>query len=137
MSELDDFWIQIMQFVARHGDAEEFPTDANGQHPVVVALGDEPIVLLQQRIAAVGGNATIFVRDTIEGEVVVHVASAIDSDCAIGLDAADDLVIPGDALSTVSMFLNHLRNQPNGVSLGTQSEGPRFENIREVELAGA
>ena len=137
MSKLDDFWGQVMKFVALTDVLQDSPTDNNGEFPVVVALGEELLVTLQQRLNAVGGNATIFVRDEKDGKPVVHVASAIDSDCALRSQNADQLTVPFDGEGTVSMFFDHLSNQSEGVCLIVAGKGPRVENIREVELSAA
>ncbi|BDR53507.1 hypothetical protein KIM372_14140 [Bombiscardovia nodaiensis] len=62
--ELDSFEAEINRSIG-HGAMDQVMVihDEEGGYPVVVALGKEPLVLLVERITAIGGLANVFVKE--------------------------------------------------------------------------
>ncbi|MBF6350345.1 hypothetical protein IU448_15160 [Nocardia flavorosea] len=63
-SQLDEFRreVNLALAVGAFGDLELPATSDDGGHPVVVALEDESLSVVLDRLGAVGGRATLFVR---------------------------------------------------------------------------
>lgn len=62
-TELLDFGMRLNDNIAA-GNCDPYlrVADRDGAHPVVAALGLEPVVRLWRRIAAIGGRANVFVK---------------------------------------------------------------------------
>lgn len=112
----------------------ELPVTGNdGNTPIVVALADELVSTLTERIRSAGGYANVFVKDGGRARFV----SVIEEACAIG-DPGDAMVddeAPG-ATSTIGMLLDYVERQPNGVAISAVVGHPACaRDARQVELA--
>ena len=103
--------------------AVELPvTAADGGHPVVVALEDEPLFTLIARLRAIGGFANLFVR----GPGRVRQVSVLDDRSAV---AEPEDRMTGDerpgATADVGMFLDYLERRPGAVVLSSVPSADR------------
>lgn len=135
--KLDRFGFEIDVNLAAGALAAMLPVvDSQGSHPVVVALGEERLSALMNRVRRIGGFANVFVRD--EGGVAA--LAFIDRGSALGADDAENLTSESDRPgpnATVSMFLSYLALKPHGVLLPADVDGDRpvVRQPRRVELA--
>lgn len=119
------------------GTASSVPlpvTDDEGNRPVVVALSDELLATLIDRLRDAGGFANVFIQ-TPTG--LIEAMSVVRSECAIGTPD-DDLSAPGDlphAQSTVGMFLAYVRTRRNGVAFSSVAPDVRATDVHTLETA--
>ncbi|MDY6810171.1 MAG: hypothetical protein SW127_14300 [Actinomycetota bacterium] len=111
-------------------------TSDEGGCPVVVALEEETMSLVFERLRAVGGAANLFVR----GDGQVRIVSVIDESCAIATPD-DDMSAERErpaADATVGMFLDYLTTRPNGVAISAALGHPaRARDPHPVEFGRA
>lgn len=135
--ELDQFRHDV-DLNLTHGSLADFDlpvTDNDGNAPLIVALADEPVSKLTDRIRAAGGKANIFVKDGS----FVHFVSVIDAQCAIS--EADETMVGDEAPSpnaTIGMLLAYVERKPNGVTISATLGQPAYaRDARQVELTSA
>ncbi len=117
----------------------ELPVVADdGSFPVLVALEEEPLSVLLDRLRAVGSYATVFVA----GVGRIRIGAFLDSSCALDADAAEDFggTDPDagpHAASSVGMFFDYLAIRPNGVRLPRRLPDPPalVRSARELALS--
>jgi predicted transcriptional regulator len=112
----------------------ELPVTGNdGSKPIVVALADELVSTLTERIQSAGGYANVFVKDGRR----VRFVSLIEEACAIG--EPDDTMVGDEApraTSTIGMLLDYVERQPNGVTISAMLGHPACaRDARQLELA--
>ncbi|BDR53661.1 hypothetical protein KIM372_15680 [Bombiscardovia nodaiensis] len=97
-------------------------TDAGGGYPVVVALGEEPLYYLLERVDAIGGNANVFVN--YKNHLEVLSTRRVDAVPAGQVDMSDsDEWENGDA--SVGAFVYYLTQHSEGVCTPTKlTKGP-------------
>lgn len=128
--ELIEFEAEINYNLA-HGDADKYLSDPdlNGEYPVVVALDIEPLTLLAERVQAVGGAATVFVRRA-DGVAVLTAGRGTCLDVPEALDLSHEEWHSGAA--TIGMFLSLLERHQHGVIL--PDHFPDAESVTSVKI---
>ena len=109
-----------------------------GEAVVVVALAEEKLSAMVQRINDAGGAVNLFVAD----DAITHSVSVVPEVSALLNDAVDDMT--GDQRpsfnASVGMFIAYLRTQSGGVLLPATISGsprPKAELTGDVELVHA
>lgn len=132
LSRLDAFRVEVMHKIGVL-DLELKATNEHGELPVVAVLDDEPISVMLRRVAAVGGNATVFARgEHVRVVTFTNVADALDPEA--GEDMASDGNRPG-ATAAVGAFLDYLELRHAGVrvALGPHStQRSEASGVRDV-----
>ena len=125
--KLANFELEVNHNIA-NGNADRYLviTDADGSHPIVVALGEEPIVLLNERVMAIGGRATVFVQRT-RGVTVLVADMVMPAEAPDALDMTRDNWVSGEA--TIDAFLALLAEHPHGVILPDRLPGTVPTNV--------
>ncbi|SIJ39137.1 Conserved protein of uncharacterised function; putative phage protein [Mycobacteroides abscessus subsp. bolletii] len=112
-------------------------TNDEGETPVVVALVDELLSVMIERIQAAGGYANVFVQDRRNRKVLRF--AVVREVCAIG--EPDDTMVGDEAPgrnATIGMFLHYVQQHPNGVTISTALGHPACaRDARPVELVSA
>lgn len=93
-------------------------TNDDGEHPVVIALGDELLTSLTERIRKAGGYASVFVQ-SVSG--AIRFVAVVRDECAIPEASADltaDEERPGET-AMIDTFIDYLALHPGGVRLTT------------------
>lgn len=110
-------WRKLAEFQDEvdYNIAQDFPLairDRNGEYPVVVALGSEPLSLLVERLNAEPEGANVFIKDA-DGHVS-YLTYQRTNDSGKSLDMSDEgSWNSGD--SQITLFLKLLSNHPEGV----------------------
>lgn len=83
-TELLDFGMRLNDNIAA-GNCDPYLRVANrdGAHPIVAALGSEPVARLWRRIAAIGGRANVFVKSGDEVTAFVSDIGTADKHVAV------------------------------------------------------
>lgn len=140
LTELDEFRLSVMRNLARDPELRDRVTTTNdeGNLPIVVAFANERLATLLARVSAAGGYATVFVSD----EDHVHIASFIDSRCAIAAETAENLAdVPEEERPhpnvSIGMFLTFLKGLPNGLTFAVKKDAspPIIRQSAEVQFA--
>ncbi len=110
--ELANFNIEVNENIAAGNvDGMLKVKDANGEYPIVVALGYEPLSLLVERISSIGGIANVFVKRK-------DCVSMIVAERPNGKGHPEDLSNIDEwesGASDIDMFLEYLRLRKDGV----------------------
>ena len=115
MTDLDYARAQIMTLIAVNNVALPITDDA-GQKNVVIALAEEKLTDLTQRLNKVNGYANLFVKN----EHRIHVVSVVNAQCAL-VEDKEPLTTYGDSESTVGMFIDYLGQKNGPVGLRSAS----------------
>lgn len=118
--ELANFNIEVNENIAAGNvDDKLVVMDANGEYPIVVALGYEPLSLLVERISAIGGVANVFVK---RKDCVSMIVAARPNGKGNPADLSDiDEWESGS--SDIDMFLEYLRLHKDGVIMPDRLPG--------------
>lgn len=135
-SQLDEFRREVNLSIACGALADvDLPvTSDDGGHPVVVALGGEPLSIVLGRLRAVGWFANLFVRDGDR----VRMACVVTEACAIPISGGD-MSAPDerpDPSADIAMFLDLVEQTPGGVLLSAPLDRrPAFaRDAKQVDL---
>ncbi|QPK80830.1 hypothetical protein G7Y41_07150 [Schaalia sp. ZJ405] len=107
-----EFTKTILKSLASHPENLPVVNDI-GRQFVVTALGDEPMKDLFDRVKVAGGYANVFILT--HGKAVLLPFARQEGTFACGSET--ELSMPCDADSTVDMFLDYLRQHPEGTLL--------------------
>lgn len=88
--------------------------DKYGNKPIVLALSEEPLHLLVDRVRAVGGNANVFVR---EGNHIISISAKDDSNPSVASENWADENDWESGSSPISLFIHALKQHPNGIQI--------------------
>lgn len=112
-AELSDFRMQVNDNLV-NGDLDEFLTvrDSNGEYPVVIALGREPLALLVERVSAEDGMANIFIKGR-NGVSFITSQRCVELNNEIEDLSNLDEWYSGE--SDIDLFVDYLRMQKHGV----------------------
>lgn len=112
-AELADFRMQVNDNLA-NGELDEFLTvqDSNGEYPVVIALGYEPLALLVERVSAEDGVANIFIKGR---NGVSLITSQRHMEMNDEIEDLSDLTEWHSGEADIDMFVDYLRMQKHGV----------------------
>lgn len=127
-STLDEFWCETMTQVGMQ--TIDLPVNGpTGVPRIVVALGEEPVLVLFQRVAAAGGYANVFIRDE---DRIFLLAVMPESDALFSAKAEDMTTEPPSLFASVSMFLAYLRRCPNGILVPALRPATADEGVARV-----
>ena len=118
--ELANFNIEVNENIAvgNIGDAL-VAKNADGEYPIVTALGCEPLSLLIERVRALGGIANVFVKGKAGVSFIIATKFTGEGD---PVDLSDiDAWRSGS--SDIDMFLDYLRMQKDGVIMPNRLPG--------------
>lgn len=112
-AELAEFEMQVNDNLT-NGKLDELLTvqDPNGEYPVVIALGHEPLALLLERVSAEGGAANIFIKGRNGVSFLTSQRRA---------EKNDEIKDPSDPTewhsgeADIAKFIDQLRMQKRGV----------------------
>ncbi|MDK8731354.1 hypothetical protein [Bifidobacterium breve] len=86
--------------------------DEQGNCPIVVALGEEKLYFLVERVKAIGGCANILIK---MGDQVTMIASEHFNGGTSDAEDLSDISEWENGDTTIAMFVTYLRTKPNGV----------------------
>lgn len=129
---LNDFRTTVDRIVARDTDVDMVVND-EGERVVVVALGDELLSQLIERLRSAGGYATVFV---LSASGAIRSATVVRSECSIA-EPDDDLTgtnRPG-SMALIDTFIDYLALHPNGVKLDSAATDSHAKGLRTLQSA--
>ncbi|ANU43125.1 hypothetical protein [Bifidobacterium animalis] len=99
--------------------------DKYGNKPIVLALSEEPLHLLVDRVRAVGGNANVFVR---EGNHIISISAKDDSNPSVASENWADENDWESGSSPISLFIHALKQHPNGIQIPSTLPAPASDS---------
>lgn len=118
--ELANFNVEVNENIADGNiDSVLAAKNADGEYPVVTALGCEPLSLLVERIRALGGVANVFVKGK-RGVSFIIATKPTGKGNPVDLSDIDDW---GSGSADIDMFLDYLHMQKDGVIIPNRLPG--------------
>lgn len=118
-SKLQKFSMDVNYNIALNPAIELNVTDSEGKHPVVIALASEKLHLLLKRVSAMGGSATVFIKEPRKVSMLQFVNEGY-TPAENYIENSLSVKTQPTVNSSIEVFLNYLRTTGKPLKLSSE-----------------